>query len=76
MFDELFGVAGIWNDEGEWAHIWPGELSDCSLLSTDKYAATVDAFIASLEGLAQARRNALTSCATTNSRSLCFAGAV
>lgn len=53
LFDELYGVAGIWHDENDWAHIWPGDLSECSLRSPDKQTDAVDGLFRSLEALGQ-----------------------
>jgi len=49
--DELYRVAGLWHDEGDWSHVWP--VGFAWIWTDDERAEAVDAVFEGLELVAQ-----------------------
>jgi len=49
--DELYRVAGLWHDEGDWSHVWP--IGFAWIWSDNERAAAVDAVFEGLELVGQ-----------------------
>ena len=52
--DELYRVAGLWHDEGDWSHVWP--IGFAWIWTDDERAEAVDAVFEGLELVGQVRK--------------------
>ena len=53
LVDELYRVAGLWHDEGDWSHVWP--VGFAWIWTDDERGEAVDAVIEGLELVGQVR---------------------